>query len=453
MRSKHQSSECLSSRCYNSLRLNERKAPDRLIENSMDRRMIKARTAALLLTGLYSLTPLATLAQDLSACPTSNAQEQKSWDQDCAAAIQVESDSVKKAELLFRRAYVLNERQAYEPALDDLTAAATLVPHQAKYLRERAYTLNSSGRYREALVDLDELATLEPQTPEVYAERALARTRLGDWEGALADRDREVKLRPNSIAARVARAQANMWLGQFDAAQRDLKAAADMAAGSTPDDAQFLRRVSSQLRAWQHHSSGHDPAVKCSRAETNDDFLQATIIGDCTLAFLSAKTPQAQADALTQRSIAWLSQQSEQNATADREAAVALEPENPDRHTNLGFAYLQARHSWAARQEFDRSIDIRKTYMALAGRASAQYNLNQKTLAFNDAKESFEIHPNELALWILGDLAKDKHDDALAKNFWMGAYHMGSRDDRLLERLRSVGVPNPANEPDGEPKR
>jgi lipoprotein NlpI len=207
------------------------------------------------------------------------------------------------------------------------------------------------------------------------------------------------------------------------------------------------------LNRRQHHSSGDDPGAKCSRAETSDAFLQPMLIGDCTLAFLSAKTPQDKADALTDRSIAWLSQQAEQNATVDREAAVALDPENPDRHTNLGFAYLQGSHSWAARQEFDRSINIRKTYMALAGRASARYNLNKKTLAFNDAKESFELHPNELALWMLGDLAKDKHDDALAKNFWMGAYHMGSRDDRLLERLRSVGVADPATEPDREPKR
>jgi len=91
--------------------------------------------------------------------------------------------------------------------------------------------------------------------------------------------------------------------------------------------------------------------------------------------------------------------------------------------------------------------------LALAGRASAHYNLGEKNLAFRDAKESFEMHPSVLALWMLGDLAKDKHDDASAKLYWMGAYHLGSRDDGLLERLKSAGVPDPAMEPNGAPKR
>jgi tetratricopeptide (TPR) repeat protein len=420
----------------------------------MDRPIMKAWTAASLL-GLSSLMPMAAQAEDLGGCPIANAQAQPSWDQDCATAIQVEPDNTRKAQLLFRRAYVLNERQAYEQSLNDLNAACALVPHHAAYLHERAYTLNSLGRYHEALVDLDEEATLEPQSPVVYSERALTRTHLGDWEGALADRDREAKLRPDSMSALVARAQARIWLGQFDEARQDLSAAAAMPTdASHPADPRYLERVSAQLEAWMRHSSDDNPGAKCSRARTNDDYSQPTLIGDCTQAFLSAKTGRDKADALTSRSISWLSaQQSLHDATADREAAVALDPENPDRHTNLGFAYLQENHSWGARQEFNRSLQIRKTYMALAGRAEAHNNLGEQGLAFRDAKESFEMHPNELALWVLGDLAKDKHDDAGAKRFWMGAYHLGSRDDRLLERLKSVGVRDPAIESNRESTR
>jgi len=416
---------------------------------------MKAWTPALLLLPLCLSALPAAKAQEVSGCPLSEAKAQKSWEHDCAAAIQTEHNSAKKAELHFRRAYVLNESQAYEQSLIDLNAATALLPHQVKYLRERAYTLNSLGRYWEALVDLDELATLEPQTPEVYSERAMARHHLGDWEGALADREREVKLRPNSMSALVARAAAHLWVGQFEKAQQDLKAAAEMPDDpSHTDDAEYRERVSRQLDAWMHHSSGADSGAKCALAANNDEFTQETLIGDCTLAFFSAKTPHDKADALVQRSIAWISaKQSQHDATADDEAAVALDPDNPDRHTNLGFAYLQERHSWAARQEFDRSINIRKTYMALAGRSSAHYNLHETNQSFHDARESFEMNPNVLALWMLGDLSKDKHDDAIAKSFWMGAYHLGSRDDRLLERLRGVGVPDPEKEPSKEPKR
>jgi hypothetical protein len=84
--------------------------------------------------------------------------------------------------------------------------------------------------------------------------------------------------------------------------------------------------------------------------------------------------------------------------------------------------------------------------MALAGRAVAQYNLHEPNLGFHDAKESFELEPNPLALLILGDLTKDKHDNAAAKTHWMGVYHLGMRDDRLIERLKSVGVMDPEKE-------
>jgi tetratricopeptide (TPR) repeat protein len=416
----------------------------------MDGLIRNAWTAGLLLM-LCFLLPMGAQAEEVSSCPISEAQKPSSWDRDCSAAIQAEPDSVKKADLLFRHAYVLNERQAYEQSINDLNAACALVPHHVPYLRERAYTLNSLGRYREALVDLDEQASLEPQSPGVYSERALSRTRLGDWEGALADRDQVAKLRPESMSALVARAEARIWLGQFAEAQRDLKAAALLSDASRRDDNAYLEKVSAQLKAWMLHSAGDNPGAKCSLAKTNDNFSRATLIGDCTLAFFSAKTPKDKADALTSRSIAWLSaRQSQRDATADREAAVAVEPDNPDLHTNLGFAYLQDAHSWGARQEFDRSINIRKTYAALAGRASAHYNLGEKDLAFRDAKESFDMHPNEITLWVLGDLAKDKHDDASAKLYWMGAYHLGSRDDRLLERLRGVGVADPAKDADGK---
>ena len=419
----------------------------------MDALTMKAWTAAVLLSAPHLLSAATATAPAQANCSIASAREEKSWDHDCTAAIQLELDPAQKAELLFRRAYVSNERQAYEQSLEDLNAACALVPHHIAYMNERAYTLNSLGRYQEALIDLDELATLQPQTPTIFSERAFARTRLGDWDGALADREREVKLRPDAASALIARAEVRMWLGQIDPAQKDLKAAAALPTRPSPDDAEYLERVSKRLAAWLHHSLGEDPGANCRHARTNDEFLQPTLIGDCTLAFLSGKTSKDRTDALTSRSIAWLSQQSTHEATLDRRNAVALDPSNPDLHTNLGFAYIQENHSWGARQEFDRSINIRKTYMALAGRASAHYNLGEANLSFHDAKESFDIQPNELALWVLGDLAKDKHDDTGAKLYWMGAYHLGARDDRLLERLRGVGVADPATEPDGGPKR
>src|SRR5262249_23755791 len=92
----------------------------------------------------------------------------------------------------------------------------------------------------------------------------------------------------------------------------------------------------------------------------------------------------------------------------------------------------------------DRSLTAKKTYFGFAARAGAKFALNDIEGAFADAKASFDIQPNIGALTILGDYfyAKTKSYDQ-AKDFWIGAYHLGDRDDRLIERLKKAGVPIP----------
>ena len=127
---------------------------------------------------------------------------------------------------------------------------------------------------------------------------------------------------------------------------------------------------------------------------------------------------------------------------------MALDPANADWLSNLGFTYLNARHSWAALQKFDRSIAIKPGFVAYAGRAGARYNLGDEAGAFADAKASFEIRPNPIALMVLGDLAFEKrHDPKSARLYWMGAYRLGERDDSLTARLKQIGVTDPDKEP------
>ena len=67
--------------------------------------------------------------------------------------------------------------------------------------------------------------------------------------------------------------------------------------------------------------------------------------------------------------------------------------------------------------------------------------------AFADAKRSFELRPNEIALIVLGDLARDEGDNAKAKAMWLGAWRLGSHGDDVKSRLESVGVTDPDKEP------
>ena len=216
----------------------------------------------------------------------------------------------------------------------------------------------------------------------------------------------------------------------------------------TIKERQRIEQRRTTLRLWQVRSDAVDPAAACVWPTSNEVMVRAGFIGDCTAAFLAESRPEKRAEYLTYRSMAWLTVAQDSDAsTADRAVAAALDPGNADMHANLGFAYLTVHHSWAAAREFDRALAIREHWLGLAGRAAAKYNLHDAEGAFTDARRSFEIHPNELALTVLGDLSHDRGDAASAKLYWMGAYRLGDRDDGLIQRLRSIGVDHPENEP------
>ena len=370
----------------------------------------------------------------------------QAWHSACDAAIAAATEPRLRAELLYRSGYAYNEHDEYSAARQALQEAVRLEPTNVAAWQELSYTENSLGNYAPAEQAADRALALGAHDDQPYQERAMARHYQGNFEGAWADRDRLARLNPDDAGKRIGRAEAALWLGRFDEAAADLDAAA--AQASDDDTRRQVEHWRGALQRWRTRSSAADPAAACVWPRDNDDLLRPGLIGDCTAAFLAETRPARRAELLTIRSLAWLSAaQDQETATDDRAIAVALDPGNADWHANLGYAYLGVHHSWAAAREFDRALAIRETWGALAGRASAKYNLHDPAGAFADARRSFELHPGVVALTVLGDLSHDRRDDRSAKLYWMGAWHLGDRDDGLRERLRSIGVDHPENEP------
>jgi tetratricopeptide (TPR) repeat protein len=384
---------------------------------------------------------------ETNACPIAPpANHDQAWRSACDAAIAAATDPRLKAELLFRSAYASNEHEGYFDAERALQEATRLDPAHALAWHELSFTENALGNYAPAEQAADRAIALTPDRVASYQERGMARHYLGNLEGAYADRDRVARMTPDDSSARLSRASEAMWLGRFQQADADLDAASSLAR----DDQQRQRveRLRNLLRLWRTGSGAADPAATCAQGSNDEAVRRPGFIGDCTAAFLAETTPARRAEMLTIRSMAWLVVAQDRDAsTGDRAIAAALDPANPDMHSNLGFSYLDARHSWAASREFDRALAIRESWVALAGRASAKHNLRDPRGAFADARRSFEVQPNELALTILGDLSHERGDAASARLYWMGAYRLGDRDDGLIERLRSIGVDHPENEP------
>jgi tetratricopeptide (TPR) repeat protein len=383
---------------------------------------------------------------ETTACPIARpVAHDQAWRSACDAAIAATSDPRVKAELLYRSAYAYNEHEGYFDAERALQEAVRLDPANGSAWEELSYTENSLGNYAPAEQAADRALALAPEHVQPYQERAMARHFQGNLEGAWHDRDRVVGMDRDDAGPLIGRSEAAMWLGRFDQAAADLDAAGSRAGND--EDRQAIERARALMQRLRTRSDAADPAAVCVWPEDNQVLLRPDFIGDCTAAFLAEARPARRADFLTFRSLAWLSAQNRDAATDDRAVAAAIDPGNPDRHVNLGFAYLDSHHSWAASREFDRALAIRESWTALAGRASAKYNLHGQSGAFADARRSFELHPNQLALTVLGDLSHDRGDDVHARSFWMGAYHLGSRDDGLIGRLRAVGVEHPESEP------
>lgn len=361
----------------------------------------------------------------------------------CAGAIAAEVDPAKKAQLFYWRAYAEDESEHYDQAIADLTQTLALLPGFPPALHERAYALNSMARYHEAEADLTALMIVEPQEASHYQERAFARFYQGNLAGEFTDRDAVVRLRPNEAASLLARARSEMWLGRFADARRDIDAAS--AAANDDHSRQSASQTLADLQVWTATSSA-DPKHACDLNRLAQQTRPQNLIGDCTAWFLGAQSNTEKANALTVRAAAWhILQNSETDWVIDMQIAVALEPDNPDWRTNLGMGFMAVRHSRAAVWEFNRSIELHPSWIAYAGRGAAKFNIGDSAGAFEDARTSFDQHPNELACTTLGDLAYSRHDIEAAKSFWLGAYALGDRDDALMARLAQVGVTDPAH--------
>jgi tetratricopeptide (TPR) repeat protein len=363
----------------------------------------------------------------------------------CATAIAAATTPRQKAILYFAWAYSLNEVDGAREALPNLDKALELAPNFTNARHERAYTLNALGFYDRALIDANRDVELTPEAAASYTERAFARHRLGDFEGSLADRLKSADLEGTSPDRERAIADDLMWLARYQ------EAAKRLAAVPSNDDDKDMRVDLERRLAYRPDGKEAD---RCDMNQSMRDPGEAQKIVDaCTWAFDQQKDRRRRADYLTVRAVMSVvaKQDSEANFT-DLQIAVGLDPDNPDRHLNYGYALVNIRRSWAARNEFNIALSspvlrTRSKAIALTGRGQANLNLGDLTAAKADAKASHELGPSPVNSWLIGDISFADGDKVAARTFWMAAYRMGARDDRLYANLKSVGVDDPEKEP------
>jgi tetratricopeptide (TPR) repeat protein len=394
------------------------------------------------------LLAFALLAADAQDGPCSTASI-RAYAPACDAAISAEADPKAKAQLYYDRAWSLNELHRPEGAIADLGRAVALDPDNPDFLHERAYALGEIGEFEAALRDLDREVALRPDSVQAFRERTFARLAAGDLEGAYRDSARIAELDPDTPDAHLLKAERALWLGRFDEAKREVDVADRLAKGKADSDlSERLRDARSAVALWRTVSGAASPGDRCKKAFETAAVTDPNVIGDCTSAFFAAPTAAKKAEYLTYRSVMWSAgQQDEARMLIDAEVAAAIDPSDPDMLVNVAGVYDRLGRYRAALTRLDRALAAKPSYAAFAARAVARYGLGDKAGAFADGKKSFEIHPNLVALTLLGDLAHDRGDDKSAKLYWMGAWHLGMPDDGLRDRLKRIGVEDPDKEP------
>jgi tetratricopeptide (TPR) repeat protein len=420
-----------------------------------ERIMRKRIALCALLAALAATASRADEPDEIAGCASYRTNKTGS-DAACDAAIAAEKDAQTKSILLLRRAYMedaAGDFKTYPKALADLDAAIKSWPQNPSALHERGYLKNEYGRWKEAEADLDAQIAIAPADSHGYQERAMSRFGRGDLKGTLEDHTTEAMLSPSNARAFIGLAIAQMWVGDFVQAGKDLDEALDLAhkAGDqdTAKDAGYFK---TQLTLWS--TADADAKGLCLDAKTDADFARPNFIGDCTRAFLDAKTAKEKADALTQRSMELpVVTNGQSEGLDDLRLAYALVPDDPDHPFNLGSRLQVAGHFEEALHYLDMSIARRPSYEAFAARASVKIALGDPDGAFADGKKSLEMKPNAIALEAVGDAvyAKTQSYDQ-AKAYWIGAYRLGTADDGLVDRLKKAGVPIPPP-PDAPPAK
>ena len=394
---------------------------------------------------LYLLALLAAPQAEAAGCPIKDTAKDAAWRAECDKALRSAKDPKLRSALLFRSAYGYNEAGDAQAARAALEEAVKLDPANAEAWQELSYTANALDDFAEGERAADAKIALGKSDVAIFQERAYSRFNRGNLVGAYQDRDIVMKAQPRDAGALIAHAEASLWLGREDVALSDLESAGLVATEQRDRDRVAL--LTRRVEQWKARTPKGDYGALC-RAAAKAEFKQANVVGDCSAAFAAETDPAKRAEYLTLRSIGWLiAARDEQAALDDRIVAAALDPGNANMHANLGYTYGNSGSYAAAARAFDRSLAIRESWTALAGRASVRYSLGDMPGAFADAKRSFELRPNEIALIVLGDLARDEGDNAKAKAMWLGAWRLGSHGDDVTSRLKSVGVTDPDKEP------
>jgi len=227
-----------------------------------------------------------------------------------------------KAFLSHGRAY-LSEGD-YDRAIADFTQAIALDPQSAEAYRNRAGAYGLKGDWDQAIADYSQAITLDPQSGGVYSVRGWAYYAKGDDDQAIADFEQAISLDPGLAGAYCGRGLVYSAKGNHDQAIADLERARDLA--EDPGIRQMAEEALQEL--------GQTPPSSAGQADSEG------------------------AEAYVNRGDAYLFERDFDQAIAEYDQAIALDPGVAEAYLYRGLAYYWKGDDDQAIADLERARDL-----------------------------------------------------------------------------------------------
>lgn len=223
----------------------------------------------------------------------------------------------------------------YDVALREFEVAAATSPNNARIYSYVAGIYRRQGRWRDATATFERALSLDPRNAEIALSVANHHLFVRDWPGAIAAYNHSLTIEPASVFAKVALAHLEVCRNGNPAAGR--KMLQDLPANRTA------------LTRWNLFMLERDyaSAEKALNDFNSDDFQ----LGYPSKAFYSGRIALARGDlASAQRSF-----EVAMPAFKDR---LRDDPDNPERHAELGLLYAYMRRDEDALRESRRAVEL-----------------------------------------------------------------------------------------------
>ena len=240
----------------------------------------------------------------------------------------------------------------------------------------------AARRGKDAAALFQQAITADPNDEDYHFNLAVSLHRRGDIAGALREIDQAVKLRPQDT-------EAVSFAASLHKAQQDPAPATKVNAS-----------LSTQTNAQGSNSSG--PLERIKRTYNEASFRQAAFeVEQVQTMRLSALSPAERAEALTKEGNQFFNRGLILEAEREYQTALVADPSSAAAHAGLAQVRERSNDLDAARQEAQKSLQLKQNVTAHLVLARIDLQTNQLGAAAGEVSQALQIEPSNASAHVM----------------------------------------------------